>query len=142
MMYLLAFVAIDTVSSIIVYFMKYYLQRGGEANYVSGTLLVVQVIALPLFVWLSGRLGKQKAFLIGASLWAALMLFSLAIAPNQSAALIYIFAGLVGVGTGGVVVCMYAIFPDIPDVDELGINQRREGIYSRWSPLCASSARP
>ena len=130
MMYLLAFVAIDTVSSIIIYFMKYYLLRGGEANYVSGTLLVVQVIALPLFVWLSGKLGKQKAFLIGASMWAILMLVSLAIAPNLPVALIYIFAGLVGVGTGGVVVTMYAIFPDIPDVDELRTKQRREGIYS------------
>jgi oligogalacturonide transporter len=130
LMYLLAFVAIDTVSSIIVYFMKYYLQRGGEANYISGTLLVVQVIALPLFVWLSGKLGKQKAFLIGASVWTALMVVSLGIAPHQPAALVYIFAGLVGVGTGGVVVTMYAIFPDIPDVDELGTNQRREGIYS------------
>ena len=130
MMYLLAFVAIDTVSSIIIYFMKYYLLRGGEANYVSGTLLVVQVIALPLFVWLSGKLGKQKAFLIGASMWAILMLVSLAIAPNLPVALIYIFAGLVGVGTGGVVVTMYAIFPDIPDVDELRTKQQREGIYS------------
>jgi oligogalacturonide transporter len=130
LMYLLAFVAIDTVSSIIVYFMKYYLQRGGESNYVSGTLLVVQVLALPLFVRLSKKYGKQKAFLIGASIWSVLMLFSLGIHPGQPDPIIYIFAAMVGVGTGGVVVTMYAIFPDIPDVDELGSNQRREGIYS------------
>jgi Na+/melibiose symporter-like transporter len=33
-------------------------------------------------------------------------------------------------GTGGIVVMIYAIFPDIPDVDELGSGQRREAIYS------------
>ncbi|MFZ6018118.1 MAG: MFS transporter, partial [Chloroflexota bacterium] len=30
----------------------------------------------------------------------------------------------------GIVVMIYAIFPDIPDVDELGSGQRREAIYS------------
>lgn len=68
LMYLFAFVAIDTVSSIIVYFMKYYLQRGSEANYVSGTLLVLQVISLPLFVYLSKKFSKQKAFMLGEAL--------------------------------------------------------------------------
>ena len=32
-------------------------------------------------------------------------------------------------GTGGMVVMIYAIFPDIPDVDELQSGERREGIY-------------
>lgn len=130
MMYLLAFVAIDTVSSIIVYFMKYYLLRGSEANYVSGTLLVVQVISLPLFVWLSKKYSKPRAFLIGASLWVVMMALSVLITPGLPAFAIYVFAAIVGIGTGGVVVMMYAIFPDIPDVDELDSGQRREGIFS------------
>jgi oligogalacturonide transporter len=33
-------------------------------------------------------------------------------------------------GTGGIVVMIYAIFPDIPDVDELASGERREAIYS------------
>jgi oligogalacturonide transporter len=43
---------------------------------------------------------------------------------------VYGFAAVVGLGTGGVVVMMYAIFPDIPDVDELRSGQRREGTYA------------
>ena len=43
--------------------------------------------------------------------------------------LVYIFAALVGLGTGGIVVMIYAIFPDIPDVDELQSGQRREGSF-------------
>ncbi|MAT41826.1 MAG: MFS transporter [Anaerolineaceae bacterium] len=130
MMYLFAFVAIDTVSSIIIYFMKYFLNRGSEANYVSGTLLVVQVISLPLFVYLSKKFSKQRAFMIGAVIWTVMMAISLLIQPAQPNAIVYIFAAIVGIGTGGVVVCMYAIFPDIPDVDELHSGQRREGIFS------------
>jgi Na+/melibiose symporter-like transporter len=37
---------------------------------------------------------------------------------------------VVGFGTGGIVVMMYAIFPDIPDIDELKSGERREGIYA------------
>ncbi len=130
MMYLLAFVAIDTVSSVIVYFMKYYLMRGSEANYVSGALLVIQVITLPFYVGLSKRIGKTRSYAVGAAIWIATMLVSLLITPASPIAAIYVFACVVGFGTGGIVVMMYAIFPDIPDVDELVSGERREGIYS------------
>src|SRR5690606_29255083 len=59
LMYLLAFTAMDTVSSIVIYFMKYYLGRGDETNYVSGVLLVAQVISLPFYVVLSKRTSKR-----------------------------------------------------------------------------------
>lgn len=130
LMYLFAFVAIDTVGSIVVYFMKYYLLRGDEANYVNGTLLVFQVISLPFFAWLSKRTNKRIGFITGAVIWGVAMLFSYLITPQNPSFMIYVFAAIVGIGTGGVIVMMYAIFPDIPDVDELKSGERREGIYA------------
>jgi len=130
LMYLLAFVAMDTVSSVLVYFMKYYLGRGDEANYVSGALLVAQVAALPFYVALSRRIGKSPAYSLGAGLWMAAMVTSLLMAPQSPRWLIYGFAVVIGLATGGIVVMMYAIFPDIPDVDELQSGERREGIFS------------
>jgi oligogalacturonide transporter len=129
-MYLMAFVAIDTVSSVLVYYMKYYLQRGNEANFVSGALLVAQVVILPFYTWLSKRIGKSRSFMVGAFLWMAAMLFSLLMGPQNPTWMIYVFAVVVGFATGGVVVMMYAIFPDIPDVDELASGQRREAMFS------------
>lgn len=129
-MYLLAFVAMDTVSSIVIYFMKYYLGRGGEANYVSGALLVAQVASLPFYVWWSRKTSKRTGYLTGALIWVATMLFSFAITPDAPGWAVYVFAVMVGVGTGGIVVMVYAMFPDIPDVDELASGQRREGTYS------------
>ena len=129
-MYILAFVAMDTVSSIVVYFMKYFLGRGSEANYVSGALLVAQVAVLPFYVWLSRRTSKRTGYLVGALVWAAAMAFSFFIAPGSPDWAVYVFAVVVGIGTGGIVVMVYAMFPDIPDVDELQSGQRREGTYS------------
>lgn len=130
LMYLLAFVAIDAVSSIVIYFMKYHLLRGDEANFVSGTLLVAQVVSLPFYVWLSKRTSKRTGFIVGALIWMGMMLVSLFILPGQPSFITYLFAIVVGLGTGGIVVMIYSIFPDIPDVDELKTGQRREGIYS------------
>ncbi len=129
-MYLLAFVAMDTVSNIVVYFMKYFLSRGDEANYVSGTLLVFQVISLPFYTALSRRTSKQTGYRVGALIWAGAMLVSFLIRPGNPSFVVYLFAAIVGLGTGGIVVMVYAMFPDIPDVDELATGERREGIYS------------
>jgi oligogalacturonide transporter len=135
LMYLFAFVAIDATSSIVIYFVKYVLQRGSEANYVSGAMLVFQVISLPFYTALSRRTSKRTGFLVGAGIWAAAMLLSFVIQPGGPFLAMYIFAAVVGLGTGGVVVMMYAIFPDIPDVHELKTGQRREAIYSSLTGL-------
>lgn len=133
-MYLLAFTAMDTVSSIVIYFMKYYLGRGDEANYASGALLVAQVISLPFYVALSKRAGvqggKRTGYMVGAIVWILAMLCSFLVTPAAPDWAVYVFAVMVGLGTGGIVVMIYAIFPDIPDVDELQSGERREGSYS------------
>lgn len=129
-MYLFAFVAIDTVSTIVAYFVKYYLQRSSEVSYVNGTLLIAQVVSLPFYVALSKRTSKSKSYILGLSIWVVAMIFSFLLSPNNSSLWVYVFASVVGLGTGGIVVMIYAIFPDIPDVDELASGERREGIYS------------
>jgi len=110
--------------------MKYYLGRGDEANYVSGALLVAQVASLPLYVWLARRTSKRAGYLAGAGVWMLTMLSSVLVTPAAPVWFVYVFAVLVGLGTGGIVVMIYAMFPDIPDVDELVTGQRREGAYS------------
>ncbi len=129
-MYLFAFVAIDTVSTIVAYFVKYYLQRSGEVSFVNGTLLVAQVVSLPFYVALSKRTSKIRGYIIGLAIWVAAMLFSFLLSPTLASFWVYVFAAIVGLGTGGIVVMIYAIFPDIPDVDELRSGERREAIYS------------
>jgi oligogalacturonide transporter len=129
-MYLFAFVAIDTVSTIVAYFVKYYLQRSNEVSYVNGTLLIAQVISLPFYVALSKRTSKSRGYILGLVIWIVAMIFSFLLGPTASSFWVYAFASVVGLGTGGIIVMIYAIFPDIPDVDELASGERREGIYA------------
>ena len=113
-----------------VYYIKSYLGRGSEVSFVLGALLIAQVISLPFFQWLSKRTSKSQTYMAGAALFVVVMFFSFLFTPSSPAAALYIFAILVGIGSGGVVIMVYAIFPDIPDVDELRSGERREGIYS------------
>jgi oligogalacturonide transporter len=129
-MYLFAFVAIDTVSTIVAYFVKYYLQRSSEVSYVNGTLLIAQVVSLPFYLALSKRTSKSKGYILGLAIWVVAMIFSFLLSPVVSTFWVYVFASVVGIGTGGIVVMIYAIFPNIPDVDELVSGERREAIYS------------
>lgn len=129
-MYLFAFVAMDAVMAVVIYFMTYYMNRPEEANIVLGVLLIVQIASLPVHSMISKRIGKRKAFMAAAVAWFAVMLVSLTIGPDQHFVWVYLFAALVGYGTGGIIIMIYAIFPDIPDVDELFSGIRREGSYS------------
>jgi len=130
MMYLFAFVAFDAVSSIVVYFLKNYLGRPDEISFVIGALTIAQVVTLPIFVWISRRTSKPRAFMIAAALFSLTMGFSLLITPGAPDFAVYVFAAIAGLGTGGVYITIYAMIPDIPDVDELISGERREGIYA------------
>jgi oligogalacturonide transporter len=129
-MYVTAFTAFDATQSIVVYYIKNFLGRGEEVSFVLGTLLIAQVLSLPLYQWLSRKTSKPRAYIVGAALFVVVMFFSFLFTPASPAFALYVFAALVGIGSGGVVIMVYAIFPDIPDVDELRSNQRREGIYA------------
>lgn len=130
LMYLFAFVAIDVVMAIVIYFMNYYLGRGGETENVLGVLLVFQVIALPVFVKISQKTDKLTTYTAAIIYMIFVMLFSIYITPDMPYIVVYLFAALVGFGTGGVIIMVYSIFPDIPDIDELYTGERREGLYS------------
>jgi oligogalacturonide transporter len=129
-MYVTAFTAFDATQSIVVYYIKSFLGRGAEVSFVLGTLLIAQVFSLPFFQWLSQRTSKARTYLVGATIFVVVMFFSFMFIPASPAFALYVFAVFVGIGSGGVVIMIYAIFPDIPDVDELRSGERREGIYS------------
>lgn len=133
--YLLAFVALDCLGSILVFFVRDYMGLAGDVGFVSGLVLASQVFAMPVYLWLMRRYGKAQGYIAGACVWAAGMLCSFLLAPGQPAWVLYAFAALIGLGVGGVSLSVYAMFPDIPDVDELKSGERREGMYSSFFTL-------
>ena len=129
-MYLFGFFTMDIVMAILIYFMTYYLGKGGLTNYALGVLLLTEILFIPLWAYIGRRFGKRTAFITSALIWMSAMALSFAIGPKSSTAAILVFSAIVGIGVGGVIVMIYSIFADIPDVDELKTGKRREGTYS------------
>jgi oligogalacturonide transporter len=129
-MYLLAFVALDCTGSIVVFFVRDYLGRQADVGIVTGMVVITQAAAVPFYLWLARRWGKSQGYVVGACVWGLAMLCSLLILPGSAGWMLYLLAVWVGFGMGGISLSVYAMLPDIPDVDELVSCQRREGMYS------------
>lgn len=130
LMYLFSFLTMDVIMSILIYFMTYYLNKGHITNLTLGTLLIAEVLVIPFWSAVGRRLGKKTAFIFGLLIWIIVMLFSFAITPNSPTFVAFLFAAAVGIGTSAVIIMIYSIFADVPDIDELESGQRREGIFS------------
>ncbi len=129
-MYLFTFVATDLILAIAIYFMTYYLDLQESTSLAIGAILVVQVIAIPGYFLLSKRIGKRRTFIVSGIVWVAAMLTSLALAPGVGKLGLILFGGFVGLGTSGMLTMVWAMFMDVPDIDELLTGERREGVFS------------
>ncbi len=139
--YVLNWITVDLVSLMLPYFLTYWVARGqlqaqmtiagmniAIESVILGVLLLTAFLALPLWTWLSRRLDKRIAYIIGMSSWFVVQLLLITVQPQQTN-LILIFTALAGIGVSAAHVLPDAIFPDVIEWDELHTGHRNEGIY-------------
>jgi GPH family glycoside/pentoside/hexuronide:cation symporter len=140
-LYMLNWITFDLVALMLPFFLLYWISGGnllasvelaGEKialeSVVLGLLLVTAVAALPFWLWLSRRLSKRSAYIIGMVFWAAVQMVLFLAQPGQTG-LVLGLAVLAGVSVSTAHVLPDAIFPDVIEWDELRTGQRHEGIY-------------
>ncbi|MCL6589280.1 MAG: MFS transporter [Firmicutes bacterium] len=127
--YLAAWAAIDVITALLLYFLKYHFGiREENCNLVFGIVFAAAILFLPFWVSLSNRFGKRAAFLGGMGFLAASQI-ALALAPANHSYLIYWLAPLGGIGIASIQVIPLSMIPDAVEFDELNTGRRREGIY-------------
>lgn len=139
--YMLNWMTFDLVALMLPFFLVYWVARGdllasvnlfGEPlaleSAVLGLLMITAVIALPLWVWLSRKLSKRTAYILGMIFWAGVQLVVFWIQPGQIG-LTLVLAVLAGISVSTAHVLPEAIFPDVIEWDELRTRRRQEGIY-------------
>lgn len=127
-LYLLSWLALQLVATVVIYYMTYYLLTPGRIPLV---LLAIQGSAFVfLFVWsaISRRLEKRTVYLIGATMWLVVHLAIFGVQPDQGA-LIIPLAVLAGAGAAVAYLIPWAMMPDVIEFDEWETGQRREGIF-------------
>jgi oligogalacturonide transporter len=130
MMYVCAYSAIDFLMALFTYYLTYYLRRDGIYSIAMGTLMLVQLIMIAVYVKISNTKGKRFAYQMGMTIWFVAMFFTLALTSTTPLALICLVCAVIGSGTAAAVYIPYSILPNVIDVDELMTGRQRSGVYS------------
>lgn len=109
--YIATWTGIGVVQTLLIYYFKYVLCIPDRFEIVIGVLFGVTIIALPLWVYLSGRFDKRKAYVLGAAVFIA-GLTALLLSTNIILKILWFVVPVLGVGLSALHVMPTAILPE------------------------------
>jgi len=136
-LYVLNWITFDLVALALPFFVAYWISNGNLLEKALGLpvesavfalLLITSVVMVPFWVWMSNRMNKHIAYMIGMSVWAVVQLLIFTIQPGQIT-YILVLSVLAGISVSTAHVLPDALFPDVIEWDELRTRRRQEGIY-------------
>jgi GPH family glycoside/pentoside/hexuronide:cation symporter len=139
--YMLNWITFDIVALGLPFYLLYWISSGdllASANLfgvslpiesaVFALLLVTAVLVLPFWLWLSHKLGKHVAYIIGMVFWAGVQVGIFFVRPGQVTLALWM-AFLAGLSVSAAHILPDAMFPDVIEWDELRTGRRQEGMY-------------
>lgn len=139
--YLCAWLAFQNTAAILPFFVVNYMGLSEAVS--TQAAIAVQVtalLALPLWTYVSKRLGKQGAYMMGSGIWLIGQVGLWFLRPGQTS-WIYPLAVLVGLGVSTAFLIPWSMLPDVVELDELNTGQRREGIFYGFMTLAQKICR-
>jgi len=127
-LYLLSWTTASILAAVLVYYANYFLKVPEQANYFVLIAEGAAILFIPLWVWVSQRLDKRRAFILGTVSWIVILLAIFSLHSDQLI-LAYILAALSGSGIATAYVIPWAMVPDVVEYDQVRSGQRREGSY-------------
>lgn len=130
LMYVLAYTAMDVLMALFTYYLTYYLGRPKLYSLAMGSLMVAQLLMMPVYMAIANKRGKALAYRIGLAIWVTGIVCASLLQPSTPLALLVAVCALIGMGTSGGVLIPYMILPFVIDVDELITGRQRSGVYA------------
>ncbi len=127
--YLFTWISIDILQTIMLYFIKYVVNREDNSNVIMATIFVIGICALPLWVGISRRLNKRLAYIAGMAFLAAVLLVLVNLTPVTPLSWILVLCVLAGIGISAAHVIPWSIIPDAIEYGELKTGKRYEGMF-------------
>ncbi len=126
--YTLTSLGYTILSTVLIYYSKYWLGKEELFTPIMAIVMGCLLLSIPMWVYISGRIGKKETFVIGIIVLISAVLFIFS-HPRETGPLFYAIMVVAGIGTGAYFLFPYAIMPEIIDLDELKTGTRREGAY-------------
>lgn len=133
--------AVDMVAVSFPYFLLYWVARGDllasihlfgfDLAYESaffGVLMLVCIIFVPFWLWLSRIRNKREAYAWGMAFWVGVTFLIYTIQPGQTNYLLFL-AALAGIGVSAAYTLPDSLFADVIEWDELRTGRRQEGVF-------------
>lgn len=133
--FLATWISVDVLQSMLLFFIKYVVQRESQNDVIMATIFVVAIFALPIWNWVSKRWSKRWAYIYGIAFWAVVQLVLITVTPQTSLGLILFLCTLAGVGVAAAHVLPWAILPDAIEWDEYKTGKRHEGMFYSLTTL-------
>ena len=121
--------AVAIMQTMLIYFYKYVLGDESAVTLAMITLLVVTMLTIPVWVWLTGRLGKKSAYVLGMSLTMVAVLGVAFLGDRIGQAGTLALMALAGFGFSSHYVLPWSMVPDTIEYGYARSGVRREGIY-------------
>jgi GPH family glycoside/pentoside/hexuronide:cation symporter len=127
--FLFTWVSVEIVQAMLLFFIKYVVQREPESDLIMGAIFVTAILALPIWEWTSRRWSKRWAYVAGIAFWAVVQLVLITVNSATGLALILFLCVLAGIGVAAAHVLPWSIIPDAVEWGEWQTGERHEGIF-------------
>lgn len=128
-MFLLTWMSIALLQATLLYFIKYVLVREAQADLIMAAIFVTALVTLPIWLAVSNRSDKRRAYVIGIAFWAAVQVVLVLLSGETPLALVMAMCVLAGVGVAAAHVLPWSIIPDAIEWDEWKTGARHEGMF-------------
>lgn len=130
LMYICSYGAMDIMMVWLKFYVVDFLNLKSFMAIGLGSILLTQIIVLPIYIKISNIKGHAFSYRIGLSLWfTGLLLFSLQ-SSSSPLLLLILNCVLIGAGLGAGVITPFQLLPFVTDVDELITEEKRAGTYA------------
>jgi len=133
--YLFTWVSIDILQASILYFIIHVVNQENNNLLIMASIFVIAMFALPLWTWVSKRLNKRLAYIIGVAFLAGVLLVLVTLTPATPIYYIVFLCILAGIGVSAAHVMPWSIIPDAIEYDELKTGERHEGMFYSFISL-------
>jgi glycoside/pentoside/hexuronide:cation symporter, GPH family len=127
--FLLTWVSVDILQAMLLYFIKYVVQRESQSTEIMAVIFVTAMIVLPFWEWASRRWNKRKAYAGGIAFWAVVQIVMITLNPGTPLPFILGLCVLAGIGVSCAHVLPWSIIPDAVEWDEWQTGERHEGMF-------------
>ena len=128
MAYIMVELAIVLISSTLIYYMEYYMKKKELLSTIFLTMFGIALVCIPFWALISKHLGKKWSYFMGIGLFSIAMICIFFIKPGNLL-LLYLLAGLAGMGLSTEFVNPWAMMPDTIEYNEFMTGKRNEGVF-------------